>query len=200
MLDRRGDDVLLRRIGHERGVNRGVIALSAATGEDDFLRVGIDERGDFFARLLDVAVDLRAERVGAGGVAPEFAEHRNHRLGHFRGDAGGGVVVEVVNFGLLTHKFVGCTLGDNERRAREQIAGSGSTFFHSASQNAPVRLCAIQEARLRPLRHQISPLALPSAAGKCDRLLEQDIRDRQSCELRKAQRVSPQDACECRRS
>ena len=89
------DDVLLTGIHEQRTVDGAVVRFGAAAREDDLLGVGIDERGDFLPRLLDMSMHLRTERVGTGGVAPKLAQHRNHRVGHFRRDLCRGVVIEV---------------------------------------------------------------------------------------------------------
>ena len=47
VLDGGGDDVAFAGMGDERAVDRGVVALRAATGENDFPRIGVDQRGDF---------------------------------------------------------------------------------------------------------------------------------------------------------
>ena len=55
MLDGGGQDVALAGMGGQGAVQGGVVAFRAATGEDDFLGVGIEEGGDFGARLFDLA-------------------------------------------------------------------------------------------------------------------------------------------------
>ena len=102
MLDGGGEDVAPAGMGDQGAVQGGVVAFGAATGEDDFPGVGVEERGDFGAGLLDVLAGLAAEFVNAGRIALVFTQEREHGVHHFRRHAGGGVVVEIIN-GLLAH-------------------------------------------------------------------------------------------------
>ena len=65
MFDGGGDDVTFARTRRERAMNRSVVALGAATGEDDFLRVGVDERSELSAGIVEMLLDLIPELVGA---------------------------------------------------------------------------------------------------------------------------------------
>ena len=102
MLDGGGQDVAAAGMGGQGAVQGGVVAFGAATGEDDFLGVGIEEGGDFGAGLLDFVAGLAAEFVDAGRVAVVVAQEGQHGVNDFRGHAGGGVVVEIIDF-LLAH-------------------------------------------------------------------------------------------------
>ena len=78
-----GDDVVALlpvHLGH--ALDREVVGLGAAGGEDDLLGIaGADELGDLLAGLLDGRLGLPAERVvAAGGVAELLGEVRQHRL------------------------------------------------------------------------------------------------------------------------
>jgi hypothetical protein len=94
MLDLGGDDVLLARRLQRRPDGR-VIALRAATGEDDFLRRAAEQRRHFFPRLTQVTLHPLAEAVGAGGIAVILGQERHHGLEHLRRNARGGIIVEV---------------------------------------------------------------------------------------------------------
>src|SRR5258705_379210 len=104
MLDGSREHVPFFRMRDQRAVKRGIIALRAATGEDDLTRISIDQPGHFCARFLNMLRHLMTERIRARGVAPEFAEERKHCRQHFRSDSSGRVVVKIVNR-LLAHTF-----------------------------------------------------------------------------------------------
>src|SRR5438045_2169210 len=101
MFHRCRDDVLLAR-GNERAVNRGIVTFSAATGENDFLRVSVDESSDFGASIFDMLVDLRPKLIGAGRISPEFSQKGLYRRRNFWRNACGGVVIEIIEL-PLTH-------------------------------------------------------------------------------------------------
>ena len=102
MLDAGGHDLFAFRLRVQRGVDRGIVALSPATGEDDFGRdaVLVPERGseqvrDPAARLLDIGRDAAAEAVDAGRIAVPFAEERLHGDEDLRVDAGGRIIIQI---------------------------------------------------------------------------------------------------------
>ena len=98
VFDGGGDHVLLARIHHQGAVDRRVVRLGAAAREGDFLRIGIQQRRHLLTRLLHMPVHLGAKSVGAGGVAPEVRQEREHRFHDFGGDARGRVVIEINDF------------------------------------------------------------------------------------------------------
>ena len=87
-------------LSDERAVDCGVVALGAATGENDFLRICVDKRGELFAGFFDVIGDLFAKGVGAGRVAPLVLKKGEHGVQHLRRDAGSGVVVQITKLAL----------------------------------------------------------------------------------------------------
>ena len=87
----------------DRSEERVVVALRAAAGEDDLLRLAAQEAGDLGARGLHVGGDGAAERVHAGGVAVALREEREHRLDDLRRAPGRRVVVEVVDGFRVAH-------------------------------------------------------------------------------------------------
>src|SRR5436309_3232046 len=95
MFDGGGDDVAFSWLSDERAMNRGVVAFSAATGENDFFGVGMDQGGELFTGFLDVVGDLFSKRIGAGWVAPLVLQKGEHGLDHLRGDPCGRVVVQI---------------------------------------------------------------------------------------------------------
>jgi hypothetical protein len=85
-------------------MDRGIIALGTATGKDHFAGIGVDERGNFGAGVIEMFGDLLAKVVGAGRVAPKLAQKRDHGINHLRSDPGGGVIIEVTNLPLAHTK------------------------------------------------------------------------------------------------
>ena len=92
-----GDDVLAAlRMKLDRALDRQVVRLGRAAGENDVARLGVDQGGDLRPRLLDRLFGLPAPRVAAARrVAEALAEVRQHGFEHARIDRRGGVVVEV---------------------------------------------------------------------------------------------------------
>ncbi len=101
MFDSRHHHVFLLRLQRLRAVNRRIIALRAATGEDDFLGIRIDQGRHFGSGFLQVPGNFFPERVGAGSVAPMLAQERQHGVHHFRRDPRRGVVVKVIDLPLV---------------------------------------------------------------------------------------------------
>ena len=95
VLDPGGDDVALVGIGGEGREDGGVVALGAAAGEDDLIRVGAEQGRHLLAGLWTLPAHLAAEGVHAGGVAVELGEIGQHGLHHLGGHPGGGVVVQI---------------------------------------------------------------------------------------------------------
>ncbi len=89
----------LRRQG---AVDGRVVALGAATGEDDIARLGVDERRDPRPRVVYMAGELASEGVAAGGIAPMLAQEGQHRLHHLGRDLRRRVVVKVTD-GRVVH-------------------------------------------------------------------------------------------------
>lgn len=107
MLHRRIDDMFLRRVRLQRRVNRRIIALRRARGENDLRRSRPDQFRHRRPRRLNHRFKPGPELVCAGRIAPLFAEIRSHRLKDFRQDRCCGIVVEI------NHKLI---CGDLSRR------------------------------------------------------------------------------------
>jgi hypothetical protein len=93
VLGLHGDEVLaLALVEVRRALDGEVVRFGGAGGPDDFLGVGIDQRGDLFARLLDRLLGLPAVGMRARGrVAEMLGQPGNHLLAT-RGST--GVVAE----------------------------------------------------------------------------------------------------------
>ena len=76
-------------------LQREIIALGAAGGENDLLRPAAQQGCHLAARIFDRFMASPAQRMRAGGMAIMLAQEREHRLLNARRDRSGGVVVEV---------------------------------------------------------------------------------------------------------
>src|SRR5439155_21422818 len=90
VLDGSRNDVAFGRVRHERAVNRRVDAFGAATGKNDFARIGVEERGGFGAGWFNLFGYLVAEGIGTRRIAPAFGQKREHRFDDFGCDPGRG--------------------------------------------------------------------------------------------------------------
>jgi hypothetical protein len=96
VLDRRDDQLIALAEARERSsLDREVVGLAAARGEDDVGAIAAEQRGDLRPRLLDRVLRRRAVRVRARRVAELPLEVRAHRFEHLARDRRRGVVVEV---------------------------------------------------------------------------------------------------------
>ena len=85
-----------------------VVGLGGAAGEDDFLRISIDQRGDIGSGFFHRFFSYPAEAVAVGcGVAEGFGQVRNHFFRHAFVNGGGGSVVEI-NGDFYGHGVVSC--------------------------------------------------------------------------------------------
>ena len=139
--DARDDVVALLAVHLGDALDREVVRLGRAAGEDDLLRVRADQIGDLLARLLDRLFGFPAERmVAAGGVAEVLGEVRQHRLDDARIDRRRRVIVHV------DRKLDGhCCL--------------------SRSAGLTARLCAMSSRRPSQMRVQAPPRASDAGAG-----------------------------------
>ncbi len=95
VLDARGDHVLAVRIQRQRGVDRGVVRLRAATGKKDFPRLASQQGRHLVPRPLDGLGRALAKPVGARWIAILLGQVGHHRLHHRGIGFGRGVVVQI---------------------------------------------------------------------------------------------------------
>ena len=95
MFDGRRDDLEVLAVVFGRAANRRVVGFRRTGGEDDLVRLGVEESGDLLARAVDELRDLAAEGVHRARVAVEFVEEGEHDVTDFGGDPSRGVVVEI---------------------------------------------------------------------------------------------------------
>ena len=88
VLEHRRDDVFFALGGElvRRTLDRPVIALRAAAGEVDLVRLGAERGGGLFARILDGEARAAPELVDARRVAVALGEPGHHRLEHLGGN------------------------------------------------------------------------------------------------------------------
>src|SRR5258706_4317360 len=126
MLDGGGDDMTLSRLRNQGAVDRGVVALSAAAGEDDLSGVGMEESRELFPRLVDVRSDLFAKSIRAGRIAPILPQEREHGFQHLRGNLRSGVIVEIAKLALIhpqENEYTSC-----DRIGTTRIIGASSVI------------------------------------------------------------------------
>ena len=91
-----GDEMFAaRRVRPCQADDREVVRLRAAAGEDDFMGLRAEQRGQPVARIVDRRPRLAPRGVDARGVAKVPLQIRPHRVENLRRERGGGVVVEV---------------------------------------------------------------------------------------------------------
>ena len=100
MFNGGGDDVALVGLSDDGAVDGSIVALGAAACENDFAWIGVNQFGELETGLVEMARDSVAEAIGAGRIAPLFAEKGQHRFDDFGGDSSRGVVVEVTDFAI----------------------------------------------------------------------------------------------------
>jgi len=98
MFDSRSDDMAFLRTGLERRMNRSIVALGGATGENHFARICANQIRDLRTRRLNHCLQLRPELVAAGRITPFRLEIGQHRLQHFRQNRRRCVVVQVYHY------------------------------------------------------------------------------------------------------
>src|SRR6185312_15936861 len=79
-IDRQQSDIEAEflRMREERALNRRIDALSTAAGENDFARLGVEERRHFLARGIERFGELPAKTVNARWVSPGISQKRQH--------------------------------------------------------------------------------------------------------------------------
>ena len=82
-----------------KGLERGAIRLCSAGGEDDLIRVSIDEGRNLLAGGGDGRLDWLGCAITGRWVVELLSEKREHGLQDFRVHGSGGVVVEVDHLG-----------------------------------------------------------------------------------------------------
>src|SRR5437764_12429240 len=97
MLRRQGHNVVaLTAMGPGHSLDRQIVRLGCARGEDDLLRTGVDKLRDLLARRLNGRFRFPAETVvAAGRVTVGLGEIGKHRLDHAGVDRSRSVIVHV---------------------------------------------------------------------------------------------------------
>src|SRR5258706_6173536 len=137
MFDGGSQNVAFLRMSGQGALDRRVVALRAATGKDDFARVGIDQRCDPGTRLLQMPRQLAPEEIRARRIAPKLRQKGRHRLYHFGRNPGRGVVVKIINLPPL-HTHPGSV--PFPTRASRLTIHAPNTVFSLISRNNLARL------------------------------------------------------------
>jgi len=96
MLDRASDDVVTFTFHSPSHPLEGeVVGLAAATGEDDFMVLGAEQRRYLAARLFERDLGAFGRPMTARRIAEMLLQQRPHRRGDCRIDRRAGVVVEI---------------------------------------------------------------------------------------------------------
>ena len=78
-----------------RAKNGEVVRFGSSAGNNDFTRLRAEEFRRAVAGVVEQRPGLSADMMDAGGIAPNVAEKRQHRLAHRRIQRRRGVVIEV---------------------------------------------------------------------------------------------------------
>ena len=84
-------------------MDRAVIRLRAATGENDFVRLTPEQICHSLMREVGCFLHLGTETMRAGRVAVAAGKEGHHFLQHRGIDPGAGVVVEIDDFRISRH-------------------------------------------------------------------------------------------------
>ena len=96
MLDPGGDDVIaLVAQCKEHALERKIVGLAAAAGEDDFIILAAEQSRDLAARLFDRGFRRGGRPMPARRIAEMILKKRLHRGGDRRIDRRARVVVEI---------------------------------------------------------------------------------------------------------
>ena len=124
-------------IAVKRALDGGIVALGAATCEDNVARVGADEFGHLFTGFGDHVGRRVGHFVRARGVAPMLGEARQHRLDNLGRDPRRGIVIEI-NQSFVAHQL-GQALGrSNVEFEQHYIAFLNDVFLALHSVHALV--------------------------------------------------------------
>jgi|GEM_PF-3875096 len=80
-------------------LEREIVGLRSAAGEDDLVRGAAKQRVHIRTRCLDQGPCRHSSPMRAGGIAETVAERRLHRRNHLRRKRCAGIVVEVDHLG-----------------------------------------------------------------------------------------------------
>ena len=96
MLDSRGDNVAALGAQEPRGAQNCQVGTFCSTGSKyDFAGFGAQDLRGAFASVIELGPGLATDVVHARGIAPDFAQERQHRLPDLRVQGRGGIVIEI---------------------------------------------------------------------------------------------------------
>src|SRR5215471_9609168 len=93
-----------------REAEHGQIArFRSAPGENDFVRLGLDQRRDFVASIINRSACVPSGAMNTRGIPKMFAEVRLHRSARGMAHRRGGVVIEINHLPLnCSSALAGC--------------------------------------------------------------------------------------------
>src|SRR5207253_5768531 len=80
--------------------HRQIASFCPAAGENDFVRLGVKQRGDFIARVIDRGARVSSSSVNTGWITEMLTEVRQHRFSGSFAKRGSRVVIQINHFGL----------------------------------------------------------------------------------------------------
>ena len=107
----------------EEGV---IVGFGAAAGEDDFLRAGVEERGDLFAGGFNCSAGALAEGVDGRGIAKLSGKIGEHGVQDGGLDGGSGVVIEVDAIHTATKRILPAGNSEEWRRITGHVSWGAS--------------------------------------------------------------------------
>ena len=80
--------------------HRQIASFCPAAGENDFVRLGVKQRGDFVARVVDRRARVPSGSVDTRWITEMLTEVRQHRFSGSFAKRGSRVVIQINHFGL----------------------------------------------------------------------------------------------------
>src|SRR5438477_7384519 len=77
-----------------------IARFCSAACENDFVRLGVNERGDFVARVVDRGARVASGPVNTGWITEMLTEVRQHRFAGSFAKRSSRVVIQINHFGL----------------------------------------------------------------------------------------------------
>ena len=106
VLEARHHDALAEGAGLGRAQKGQIVALAAAGGEVQLLRLAAQRAGHSSAGRVQGLFAPRSRGVEAGRIGPVLPHGLVYHVCHLGSDDGGGGVVQIMQFWILQHNFI----------------------------------------------------------------------------------------------